>query len=156
MIWRQSYESSVTYDESLPVLQLTTLSGENLECPDVYVLLVGRAFDALVEQNVWWKLHTEDFSQFKHVYRVFANLTPTGVGEVESMIAPSHRARTLVAQGDIDEMLDPTKPSQCFAGIVSGAKFTMAVRGLPTEDCWEEFANRLRSELDRSSGRQDL
>ncbi|HLO99478.1 MAG TPA: hypothetical protein VK171_12860 [Fimbriimonas sp.] len=153
MIWRKSYESLVSYDEPLPVVEATSVSGEPVVWPSVYVLLMGRGFEALVEQNVWWKLHVEDFPDFKHFYRVFVNLPSDSQSEVEAMIAPSQRSRTLLATGEVDELLDPTKASQSFAGLVSNSKFVMAVRGLPTEDCWEEFSNRLRSELDGSRSR---
>lgn len=137
-------------------MELFTLDGSHLQLTEPYVLIGGVEFNALTEQNIWWRLMQEDFPTFKHVYRVFLGLAKNRSEEAPMMVPRSETPQTLLCPEQVADLLDSNQPSRSFAALVSQGKFNMLVKGLPTEECWEEFSSLLRSELDRSGGRQNL
>lgn len=156
MIWRKPFQSETAYDGSVPVMELFTLDSSNLKLTQPYVLIGGTEFNALTEQNIWWRLMQEDFPKFGHVYRVFFKVAKSRSEEAAMMVPRSETPQTILCPDQVADLLDSNQPSRSFAALVSQGKYMMLVKGLPTEDCWEEFSNLLRSELDRSGGRQNL
>ena len=138
MIWRESYQTAVAYDVSLPELPAGL-------APDV--ILGGFDFAAIRQMGVWERLLLADARDTKWVQMFF--LEEPGQDDaslLESIIPRSRIDQAHVVYGAPlwREVIGPDNARQAFAAVMRQGQGRVVMKGLPTEEAWDAFLAELR------------
>lgn len=138
MLWRPAYQTLVARDLILPPIPFGS---------DIQILIGAFGFHAMREMSLWRRLVEADASHTHWAQAFFFSHPGSREAEVlDSMVPASQRDRTFIGT-DIEEawrnLVQPDRPEQSFAAVISGNQAKIMMKGIPTEDAWDAFLKEL-------------
>ncbi len=142
MVWRAAYQTSVAYDLAVPEISLPFG-----ELPSFNILLGGFDFECLSEIAVWQRLIAADEPEIQCSVIIFGESWSAADKDLLRVSVPKSMWRYTLLALDEDrawrKAIEPQYVGQAFAAALTGRTMKIAMKGLPTEEAWDEFRSCL-------------
>ena len=147
MLWKPTYETRVL--QSIPLVRLEgrTLDGQDGAAPIEGAMLGAFGPFATAELGIWRRLLAEAYpSRRVPTVLVRAVWTERERRTLATGTAPALHAWTLLANDDAgawSSAIGPDRAERAFGAVVRGGVAELLMVGLPTEEAWDLFQEKL-------------
>lgn len=146
MIWRVGYCTRELEAVVAPPFRATTLDGILIDETFAGILMGGFDPRAQSELGIWRRLLEEaDLGVDCLTVLILESLGPKAEAAVRAMVPQSQWHGFAIARCT-DEWIDliqPDRPERSFAAMIRGGILNPLMIGIPTEEAWDRFKERL-------------
>ncbi len=146
MLWRQGYSTREMEPAVAPPVVGNLLQGPKIDGASSYVLLGGFDLSAFSELAIWRKL-VEEAAPSELCLTLYFLDSPTLKVHSNALAVTPVSLRHLVGIAEHAEewrqLIQPDRPSRSFGAILRDGVLDPLMVGVPTEESWERFRNRL-------------